>query len=274
MHRSKTKSNLLNSFVIYILASILILASLSLFASDKEKEQRWAEQITDSLLDGEAITLKAGNDEFSAIFTESTAANNERAVILLHGMGAHPDWPEVIHPLRVGLPEHHWSTLSIQLPVLGNEATITDYGLLFKEAGPRIQAATEYLRSLGSKTIVLVSHSLGAAMATHYLATTRNEQIKGIVAIGISDIKIDPDVDIVKSIATIHQPYLDLYGSRDLDAVSRSASARKKASLKAGNKHYQQKKVAGADHFFLGHNTTLVRLVYGWLKRHHGPKKH
>jgi hypothetical protein len=37
-------------------------------------------------------------------------------------MGAHPDWPEVIQPLHSGLPESGWTTLSVQMPILANDA--------------------------------------------------------------------------------------------------------------------------------------------------------
>lgn len=272
MNTTEKITNSLNLFIIFVFSSILTLTSMDIYASDKAKEKRWAEQIADSLLDGEMVTLKAGDEEFSGIFTESVDGNNSKAVILMHGTGAHPDWPEVIHPLRVGLTERKWSTLSIQLPILANDARHEEYGPLFKDVAPRIQAATDYLLAQGAQTIVLVSHSLGAAMATHYLATVKNIHIKGIAAIGVSDMKMEPDVDVIKAISGIQLPYLDLYGSRDLDEVLRSAPARKKASLKANNKDYQQKSIEGADHFFAGHDETLVRTVYGWLKRHYGPK--
>ena len=206
-----------------------------------------------------------------AIFTESANTSNERAIILLHGLGAHPDWPAVIHPLRVGLPEYNWSTLSIQLPVLANGVPIQDYGPLFKEAAPRIQAATEYLQSQGSRSIVLVSHSLGAAMASWYIATQKNEQIKGIVTIGLSDLELQPDINILQSIENIQLPLFDLYGSRDLDSVLHSAAARKKAAIKSANRDYQQKRITGADHFFNNYDDALVRTVYGWLKRYFEP---
>ncbi|MGK0271361.1 MAG: hypothetical protein ACI88H_002019 [Cocleimonas sp.] len=74
------------------------------WASDLDKEKRWAEQISDSLLDGEAIKLNNGTHEFLAIETQADDAS-ELGVIILHGIGIHPDWPAVIQPLRVDLAE-------------------------------------------------------------------------------------------------------------------------------------------------------------------------
>lgn len=38
------------------------------------------------------------------------------AVLLLHGVEQHPDWPRVIKPLRTVLPDDGWYTLAIMLP--------------------------------------------------------------------------------------------------------------------------------------------------------------
>ena len=51
----------------FILFFALFLSSTALFASDLEKEKRWAEQISDSLFDGEAIELNDGTNDFLAI---------------------------------------------------------------------------------------------------------------------------------------------------------------------------------------------------------------
>ena len=74
------------------------------YASDLEKERRWSEQIVDALLVGEAVQLDAGGTAFLGIYTEASEGVGDRAVILLHGIGAHPDWPEIINPLRSELP--------------------------------------------------------------------------------------------------------------------------------------------------------------------------
>ena len=95
---------------------MLLFLSTNVFASDLAKEKRWADQVVDAILDGEAIWLNDGKSEFLGIYTEAEE-NKDRAVIVIHGTGIHPDWPQVVQPLRVGLTEHNWNTLSIQMPV-------------------------------------------------------------------------------------------------------------------------------------------------------------
>ena len=61
-----------------------------------------------------------------------------------------------------------WNTLSIQMPILPNEAEYPEYAPLYDEVAPRINAAIEYLKKNGSKQIVLIGHSQGAAMTAYY----------------------------------------------------------------------------------------------------------
>ena len=82
------------------------------WASDLSKEERWAEQISDSLLNGEAIQLHNGSHDFLAIETQAEEAS-QLGVIILHGIGIHPNWPALIQPLRVLLAEAGWNTLSL-----------------------------------------------------------------------------------------------------------------------------------------------------------------
>ena len=135
-------------------------------ASDLAKEKRWADQVVDAILDGEAVWLNDGTSDFLGIYTEA-AEDMGRAVIVMHGTGIHPDWQQVIQPLRVGLTEHNWNTLAIQMPILPNEAEYHEYAPLYDEVPPRIDASIKYLQENGSKDIVLIGHSQGAAMAAY-----------------------------------------------------------------------------------------------------------
>lgn len=258
---------------LYKLLLLIIFTSLSwqLNGADLEKEKRWSAQIVDSLLDGEAIKLQSGGNTFLGLFTEASDSPGERAVILLHGMGAHPDWPDVIHPLRIGLPEHQWSSLSIQLPVLANDAPIKDYAPLFDEAGPRIASAVKFLKDRDYSKIVLLGHSLGAAMGAVYLGSSGEKDINGFVAIGLSILDNEQKMNAEPALEKLEIPVLDLFGSRDLEGVLETRQRRAKAARKAGNTQYRQTEIEGADHFFSGSEDILVRTVYGWLKRNFGP---
>ncbi|TCK17198.1 pimeloyl-ACP methyl ester carboxylesterase [Thiogranum longum] len=247
--------------------------TLAFAASDQQKEKRWAEQIGDSLVDGETCELDAGGTPFMGIYTEASDGFTGRAVIIAHGMGAHPDWADVIYPLRTGLADHGWATLSIQMPVLPNDASLQDYVPLFDEVSPRLDAAAAMLRKRGNKTIVLIGHSLGATMSAWYVASKKKPPVQGLVLVSVGGSTIDEKTNSLLSLAKITLPVLDIYGSRDLDTLLATPEARRKAARSAGNKLYRQTEVEGADHFFTGMQDALVRRVYGWLKTHYVKKK-
>jgi pimeloyl-ACP methyl ester carboxylesterase len=245
----KTRAHLLTFFLLAIFTCLHSIA----FASDLAKEQRWREQVVDAILDGEAVDLNDGKNDFLAIYTEGENGH-KIGLIILHGIGVHPDHPMVVNPLRVGLAEKGWSTLSIQLPVLANEATSEDYAPLIPDAAPRIQAAIDYLKAADYKKIIIVAHSLGTLMASDALAKNK-VSVDAFVAIGMGN-----GADNLKK---INIPMLDIYGSQDLENVVRGAAKRRVAA--DHNKHYTQIRARDADHFFNDKEAALIELVDKWL---------
>jgi pimeloyl-ACP methyl ester carboxylesterase len=180
----------------------------------------------------------------------------------VHGIGVHPNWPDVIEPLRTRLPEAGWSTLAIQMPVLPNEATDNDYAPLIAQAGPRLEAAIAFLKDQGAQRIAIVAHSLGATMVNDYLATAP-DAVDAYVAIGMSSVGAHAGRDNVALLGQITTPTLDLFGEHDLEAVVAGAEARARAA--ADDSRYSQAQVPDADHFFAGQNDALVETVSQWL---------
>ena len=243
--------------------AIMLLMSLPLHATDVEREQRWVEQTVDMIFDGEQLFLEADNHRFLGIFTPSTTTSS-KAMIVLHGTGFHPDWEQVVRPVRVTMTEHGWNTLSIQLPLLESTATYDDYISLYPEVPARLQAATEYLLELGVQDIVIVAHSQGATMASYYLANSKHE-VKAFVAIGMSAQHSDPNINSAESLRVISIPVLDIYGSRDFPTVLETAAKRKAAA--EDNKAYSQIVIDDAYHFFddTNHENELLNTVAEWL---------
>ena len=253
----------MNSFARFLGFALLAFA-VNGYASDLAKEKRWAEQIVDSIMDGDAEMLNDGTSEFLSIYTEA-AEDKGRAVIVMHGTGIHPDWQQVVQPLRVGLTEHNWHTLAIQMPILHNEAEYIEYAPLYDEVAPRIEAAIEFLKENGAKTVVLVGHSQGASMPAYSLSTNSHD-VAGFVAIGVGAYATDERMDSIKALEKINVPVLDIFASEDLEAVLSSVEARAAAAKKAGNANYTQVKVAGAEHMFDGKEDELIEAIAGWLE--------
>ena len=257
------------SVFLRVFYATLITVSFTVNATDLAKEKRWAEQVVDAILDGEAVWLNDGKNDFLGIYTEAEE-DRGRAVIVMHGTGIHPDWQQVIQPLRVGLTEHNWNTLSIQMPILANEAEYIDYAPLYDEVAPRIDAAIQYLKDSGSKEIVLLGHSQGSSMTAYYLRSVSTSEakqnIKGFVAIGIAAFAEDERMDSIRSLEKITLPVLDLYGNEDLENILATVKTRSAAAKKAGNKNYSQIKITG-NHFFDGQEDEMVETVANWLEK-------
>ena len=257
-----------------VLLAILIGVSglVPALASDLAREQRMAEQIEDAILVGEPIRLDAGGTEFLAIHAEADGTR-KGSVLLLHGTGVHPDWPDVIYPLRSELPSSGWETLSIQLPVAAAGAEHAEYLRLFPEARERIDAAMGFLLAEGARPVFVIGHSLGSAMAADYLGAGAGHaaEVAGFVAVGLSANVQGAQTGVAGDLAKIHMPVLDLYGSEDLPAVRDTAADRVGIAADAGNSDYRQVQVEGANHFVNGRDQVLVETVADWLQQHSQP---
>jgi pimeloyl-ACP methyl ester carboxylesterase len=221
---------------------------------DYAREQRWAEEITPGLVVGDAVylTQKSGH-KFLAIYT--AAAKPRAAVIVVHGVGVHPDWA-LIGALRSGLADQGYTTLSVQMPVLAASAKGEEYPALFADASERLKAAVAYLSTKGHHTIALVSHSMGSRMSNFFLTRSPDNGIAAWASIGISSGEFAEP-------GKLRLPVLDIYGERDFPQVLKNADARA-ATLKL-LKGSAQIEVAGADHYFAGSERELVRQVRQFL---------
>ena len=250
-------------YTISLLSSFII--SLNLYAADLQREQRLADETVDSIMDGDAVYLKSGDHEFLNIYMQSEVIQPKGGVIILHGRGFHPDWKEVASPLRTGLPEHGWHTLSVQMPVLHKQAKYYDYVEILPEALPRIEAAIDFLKKRGLKNIILIAHSCSVHMSMAWLEQASDKNIKAYIgiAMGATDYKQPMKKDFPFMQLTI--PVLDIYGSKDFPAVTNKAAARLGMIKMAGNSKSDQRMINDADHYFTDKGDTLLSEISQWL---------
>jgi pimeloyl-ACP methyl ester carboxylesterase len=252
--------------IVSVLPLLLVPVSRAGSVSDTAKEQRWADQITDQLIVGEPVWLEADGHRFLAIYTPAETKTSRGTVLLVHGIGAHPDWPQVIQPLRSGLSERGWQSLSIQMPLPPEGIEATGRAALLREGGDRLLSALAWLEGKGMTPATLIAHSRGGADALHVVATHADAPITSLVLIGTSGNYEDvpDDVGPLQSLRDIRRPVLDLYAENDRENVIKTAPERRKAA--ADNAAYEQIQVPGADHFFDGQEGQLLDAVSRWLQ--------
>lgn len=243
-----------NSLLAWVLGGVL--AFIWPFAGvaggpDYAREAKWADEILPGLVVGDPVYLQTprGHRKFLTLFTP--AAGSSKALIVVHGMGIHPDWG-MVGTLRTELADRGYATLSIQMPILAADAKGEDYPPTFPEAAERLGEAVAFLKGKGYTDLAVVSHSLGSRMSLEYFMGKPDPAVKAWASLGPS----------FKSYAPVGLPVLDLYGDNDLPAVLGNAGARKASLVHPGSK---QVALARTDHFFTGHEGAMVSTVADFL---------
>src|ERR1700690_1170748 len=123
--------------IMILLAFIGQLLAQPSFGADYTREKKWADEVVPGLVVGDPVYLKQANQhDFLALYTPAKDA--KAAVVLVHGMGVQPDWG-LIGVSRIALADRGYTTLAVQMPVLGNEAKEQDYPPTFPQAKERQQ---------------------------------------------------------------------------------------------------------------------------------------
>ena len=240
--------------MIRTLIALLMLAMCApAIAMDYEREKRWSDQIVPAVLVGDPVWIKQkSGHEFLGLYT--VADKPRGAVVIGHGRGWNPDF-ELYGALRTRIAEAGYTTLSIQLPVLGPGAKVGDYIPTYGDGAERYELAAKFLRDKGYKNVGIVSHSLGATMANYYLIKADEVPVKAWVFIGI--------INGLEEMFRIKIPVLDVFGSKDWEITQVGAYERKKQIDKVPGS--QQVVIPDALHFFEGKEDQLVKVVVGFL---------
>ncbi|MEX2353896.1 MAG: DUF3530 family protein, partial [Gammaproteobacteria bacterium] len=247
---------------------IIMLFCLNLPAVQTESgsyEDQLVFHLVETYAKGEVVWLGADGNPFLGLLRQAHEGGAGRVAIILHSMGGHADWPEIIAPLRTGLPTEGWATLSIQLPVLSPRDPIARYGETLDQSETRIRSAVRYLRERGYSDLVLIGYSFGATSAVNYLAKN-NADIRAFAGISMQrHAFLSPTYNLIEELEKVTVPILDVYADQDFSEVVVSADVRRLAANKNGHKAYHQLVIEDADHYFSGQQDTLLAQVAKWL---------
>ncbi len=262
-------------------ALLLTLAAhpATLMAGAQPMASTWSELISRHVDAEQVVWLETPAGKTLALYQADRSGRPQGAAILIHEASTHADWPAVIHPLREGLPDHGWSTLSLQIAPESSESTA-------QEASPGIAAAVAFLNERGVTNIVLLGYGRGALRAQDYLLNG-GQGVNALVSISPHGAGPGGDKAALLPPGTA---LLDIHAERDLPVVQRTISRRalyarrnglqaaagpralpaRAATAPEASGSYRLLLVTGADHGYRGYEAALIKDLLGWL-RHHAP---
>jgi alpha/beta superfamily hydrolase len=239
----------IRTFVSVLVGALIFCGSA--LAQDYGREDRIASQIKEQLVIGDAVTIEALNSRpFLALLSAPKNTNNTgQAILLLHGVGSHPDYG-VIGQLRAELSDLGYTTLAIQLPIQGSNATIEDYyPKVFGDAKQRIADSLKWLASKGFSSPILLSHSMGSWMANEYLDEHHGKkQIAAWVCMSLTG-------SYSWTMRQYSMPILDVYAQNDIKPTLAAIGRRKTALTSDQSKQIM---VANTGHDYSGKTKPLA----------------
>jgi hypothetical protein len=181
-------------------------------------------------------------------------------VLLVHAPGSNADDPDVVRPLRLGLADAGWETLSLQLPPpLGGERP-ENWLSRHQSLVPWLGAGLDWLRQRGIRDLVLLTVGPSGGGAVALIDQAPASPVSALVLISAPSVSHRNDAD---GPAALGVPLLDVYAERDrpdvIDAV------RRRREVIASDPASDQRMLAGAVAGFSRNSDHLVATVRAWL---------
>ncbi len=236
--------------------------------AEQNRETIIAQHLIDQVNDAQLVWLEADKESFLNLFNAAWDGEHTTALILLHGMGQHPDWPKLIQPLRLELAGVGLPVLSMQLPLLSPQRPAAAYSTTTPDIGKRLDAGYHWLRQRGHTRIFLVGHGFGALSALHALTRkqTPGGKFSGLVMLGIGEYPyLSPRIRQYRLLEKLRQPTLDIYFDPARHPTSERALQRRLAIRKGGNPVFQQIHIHTGDKSSTDMEKHLAGHIKAWL---------
>jgi dienelactone hydrolase len=171
---------------------------------------------------------------------------------------------EVIRPLRLGLADAGWDTLSLQLPsasrTLGRAAWLSRQ----QQIVSRLQAGLNWLGSRKPANQVIIAQGDSGSMVLEYALDSRPPELKALVLVSAFLDSSTADAAVPAG-DRAPLPVLDIYAQRDYPGVVGNAQARLDSAYRDARSNYQQRVVDGATGGFFGLEADLLARISAWL---------
>jgi hypothetical protein len=222
-------------------------------------------------------------ESFNALWRKDQTGDAFGAVLIVPDNGQTANWPHTIDVLRLDLPNHGWSTLSIDLvekkPRVfskNREQADTNDDAIYQNNLARMQAALTFLNSEGQYNIVAVGYGESAVRLIDFMTTLspsspampgnskKTGPVRALVLINARNTIDDIQDTAFDKLVWRDVPVLDVFFGthfRDPFEISNRRKAAKKNRLST---YYQLKLLEPSSTVFAGENR-LSRRIRGFL---------
>lgn len=241
---------------------ILVLCAVTACGSSAAADPVASVAVSDA--EGERVRLETADESFDAFFRARQHGDPRGGLILLHGQNGHADGLDAIRPLRLGLSEAGWDTLSLQLPSAYRNADRARWLARSPQIIARLTSAIDWLKGRDIATRAIVAQGASGASALQWMVTQDTQGVRALVMIS-TPLSADDEIDGLAALRQAKLPILDIYAERDIAAVLDTAPARRLAARDAKNTRFRQQAVAGATPGFRGLEAGLLADIRAWL---------
>ncbi|OUR76347.1 hypothetical protein A9Q77_03740 [Marinomonas sp. 42_23_T18] len=229
----------------------------------------------------EVESLNFQDESFLALYRAASNSQAQGCIILLHGNNEHPNWPNVINPVRMNMTENSWCTLSIEIPDSSEKESLSfiketpDTETVAESDGKlpneetvfgRIGASIAYANEQGISNISLLGYGTGATYALKYSAENKLNT-GALILISTTMPGTSPPFVMAKLLASSLQPVLDYYiQPNQLDKQYANARRTAMGQRETQNPIYTRIKVTSNSQFSIDENQ-LIQRIRGFLKQ-------
>lgn len=236
-------------------ASVLLLLAVAVSAAPVTSDRFALGLPPAGEIHGELVELQAAGKVFLAIHRSRQRGDPRGGVVLLPDRGTTANSLEVMRPLRLGLAEAGWETLSLQLSSAGGgQADAAD-------TRARLQAGLDWLKTRKLTRLVVIALGDSGTAALAFAADKPPQELRALVLVSANlNNAAGPQHEI-------RPPVLEVYAEYDRPAVLDGVAARRGGMAGNGDVDYTQRLVPGARAGYFGLEPELLSRVRGWLGR-------
>ncbi|MEH6627216.1 MAG: DUF3530 family protein [Motiliproteus sp.] len=232
----------------------------------KPEQQQLAQLAKEKLPNTEILWLETQHESFLGLLHPAISGEPLGGVLILHHDRTSPDWPELIHGLRAGLPRQGWHTLSIATPEMpkpafpkrGEETASTAQAsdneaatkAFAEKIFERIEAGLNKLQSLDAKRFVVLGVGTSGYWASRYAAEAGAQRPLNLTLVDALSPSIKVEPTFATLVASLKTPTLDLYHGSGLkksptlrSSIETAASQRMDEARRQQRQNYLQRRL-------------------------------